>query len=134
MREGTATFSLLADRRRHAPYGLAGGSEGTPGDAYLLDEALSTSSTANAAPDADDTGEQLPGKAVRELEPGTVVSVRTAGAGGYGDPADRDLEAIARDLELGKLSVEAARTVYGLSEDVIDETSTDAAPGNTAPE
>jgi N-methylhydantoinase B len=62
------------------------------------------------------------------------VSVRTAGAGGYGDPADRDLEAIARDLELGKLSVEAARTVYGLSEDVIDETSTDAAPGNTAPE
>ena len=134
VREGTATFSLLADRRRHAPYGLAGGSEGTPGDAYLLDEALSTSSTANAAPDADDTGEQLPGKAVRELEPGTVVSVRTPGAGGYGDPADRDLEAIARDLELGKLSVEAARTVYGLSEDVIDETSTDAAPGNTAPE
>jgi N-methylhydantoinase B len=94
VREGTATFSLLADRRRHAPYGLAGGSEGTPGDAYLLDEALSTSSTANAAPDADDTGEQLPGKAVRELEPGTVVSVRTPGAGGYGDPADRDLKAI----------------------------------------
>jgi N-methylhydantoinase B len=126
VRGGTATFSLLAERRRHAPYGLAGGREGTPGDAYLFEDGLSTDSTAKGAPDADDTGERLPGKAVRELEPGTIVSVRTPGAGGYGDPADRDPEAISRDLELGKLSIETARTVYGFSEDAIDDRAHEA--------
>ncbi|WP_433632655.1 hydantoinase B/oxoprolinase family protein [Halomicrococcus sp. NG-SE-24] len=103
-----ATFSLLADRRRHAPYGLAGGLDGAPGAAYLLENALDEGADA----DADD-GEQLAGKVVRELDPGTVVSIRTPGAGGYGNPADRDPAAIRRDVELGKMSREAARAVYG---------------------
>ena len=48
--------------------------------------------------------------------PGDVVSLRTPGGGGYGDPADRDPEAVRRDLRLGKLSAEAAREVYGYEE------------------
>ncbi|USZ69652.1 hydantoinase B/oxoprolinase family protein [Halorussus salilacus] len=94
-----ASFSLLADRRAHAPYGIAGGEDGEPGDDYLLRE-----------------GEAVPidAKTVRDLDPGDAVSVRTPGAGGYGDPEDRDPEAVARDVELGKVSPESARAEYGV--------------------
>ncbi|PSP74074.1 5-oxoprolinase [Halobacteriales archaeon QS_3_64_16] len=140
VRGSTATFSLLADRRRHAPYGLAGGGEGTPGDAYLFEDTLAEErSSADARKafgdsDADEAGEKLPGKAVCELEPGTAVSVRTPGAGGYGDPADRDPEAIVRDVELGKLSTETARTIYDFSEDAVDDLAlnTDSDDGDNA--
>ncbi|WP_206022073.1 hydantoinase B/oxoprolinase family protein [Salarchaeum sp. JOR-1] len=100
VRGHTARFSLLADRHQHAPYGLLGGEPGEPGAAYVFD------------PDADDTddaeGERLPQKSVHDLPPGTVVSVRTPGAGGYGDPADRDPDAVERDLRRGKISDEYA--------------------------
>ena len=118
VREESATFSLLADRRRHFPYGLASGAGGTPGDAYLFEDALSSAgATANIATSTDDSdGERLPGKVVRDLAPGTVVSVRTPGAGGYGDPSDRDPEAVARDIELGKISAESAQETYSFSD------------------
>jgi N-methylhydantoinase B len=95
-----ATFSLLADRRTHAPYGLVGGDDGRPGSAAL--------STAGG-----ETEERLPGKTTRALPPGTVVSVRTPGAGGYGDPENRDPAALGRDLRLGKATESAARASYG---------------------
>ncbi|MBA3425222.1 MAG: hydantoinase B/oxoprolinase family protein [Rubrobacter sp.] len=60
-----ATLSLLTDRRRHGPRGVAGGQPGEPGS-NLLNE------------------EELPSKTGRELEPGDVVTVRTPGGGGYG--------------------------------------------------
>jgi len=99
-------FSLLADRRRHPPYGLAGGDHGERGEDYL--------SRAGAA------AERVPGKSTHDLNAGDVVSVRTPGGGGYGDPADRDPEAVARDVRLGKVSVETARTVYGVTLDDCD--------------
>lgn len=128
VRDHRATFSLLADRRRHAPYGLAGGSDGTPGTAYVFEDALD-------AVDVDPSdGEELPGKVVRELDAGTVISIRTPGAGGYGDPRDRDPEAIARDLRLGKVSPETARSAYGyesptgIDGDEPDEATDDQSP------
>jgi N-methylhydantoinase B len=60
-----ATLSLLTDRRRHGPLGLAGGEPGRPGENRL-------------------NGERLPPKASRELAAGDVVSVRTPGGGGWG--------------------------------------------------
>ena len=96
-----ATCSLLADRQHHAPYGLAGGGKGARGVTYLLD---------------GDSATRLDGKSTHELEAGDVVSLRTPGGGGYGDPADRDPGAIRRDLRLGKLSAEAARDAYGYEE------------------
>ncbi|GAB6862713.1 hydantoinase B/oxoprolinase family protein [Haloplanus litoreus] len=96
------SFSLLADRRRHRPYGLAGGGPGAPGEDYL---------------DRDGGWTAIPGKSTHELDAGDVVSVRTPGGGGYGDPSDRDAAAVARDLRLGKVSAERAREVYGLDPD-----------------
>ena len=60
-----AQLSLLSDRRRHSPNGLAGGSPGEPGRNLL-------------------NGGELPSKASRELAPGDEVTVETPGGGGYG--------------------------------------------------
>lgn len=111
IRDHQAAFSLLAERHRHAPYGLVGGAEGTPGRAYLLENGLNATDP-NAI---TEEGERLAGKVVRELAPGTVISIRTPGAGGYGDPDNRNPEAVARDVRLGKISAETARDVYGLT-------------------
>ncbi len=60
-----ATLSLLTDRRRHAPQGLAGGKPGRPGRNLLNDA-------------------ELPAKATRELAAGDLVTVETPGGGGWG--------------------------------------------------
>lgn len=107
VRGHTATFSLLADRHQHAPYGLAGGEEGGKGAAYLFDDG-------DAYATGDDAGEKLPQKSVHDLAPGSIVSIRTPGAGGYGDPEERDANALLRDLRLGKTTREAIRERYSV--------------------
>jgi len=77
-----ARVSLLTDRRRTRPYGLAGGQPGAPGKNLLIREGKEI---------------ELPGKLTLELHPGEVLSIRTPGGGGYGDPAERDPKAQARD-------------------------------------
>ena len=59
------SFSLIAERRRHAPRGAAGGGDGAPG-ADTLD------------------GQRLPGKASGELAAGSRLRIATPGGGGYG--------------------------------------------------
>jgi N-methylhydantoinase B len=46
------------------------------------------------------------------LEPGDVVLVETGGGGGYGPPAERQREAVRRDLMRGYITAEAARRDY----------------------
>jgi N-methylhydantoinase B len=64
-----AQVTLLTERRRRPPYGLAGGDPGQVGENILLrgDEEI-----------------LLPGKGTFELQAGDVVSIRTPGGGGYG--------------------------------------------------
>lgn len=47
------------------------------------------------------------------LKNGDIVMVCTGGGGGYGDPLDRDREAVREDVENGYISLERARKVYG---------------------
>ena len=96
-----ATVSLLADRHRRGPYGLAGGERGAPGEAVLLREG-----------EGEGESEPVPSKTTRDLSAGTTLSVRTPGGGGHGPPTGRDPAAVARDLRLGLLSVARAREVY----------------------
>ena len=47
------------------------------------------------------------------LEPGDRLRLGTPGGGGYGDPLTRDAAALARDLEEGYVTEDAARAHYG---------------------
>jgi N-methylhydantoinase B len=60
-------LSVLAERRRNAPPGRAGGAEGATGRNLV-------------------NGEQQPPKLTRQLHAGDVVRVETPGGGGYGAP------------------------------------------------
>ncbi len=60
-----AQFTLLTERRRHAPWGLHGGEAAAPGINRL-------------------NGEVLPAKASGHAQAGDVLCIETAGGGGYG--------------------------------------------------
>lgn len=49
-----------------------------------------------------------------QFQPGEVVSNRSGGGGGYGDPFDRDPEAVREDVIDEYVSLEAAREDYGV--------------------
>ena len=63
------------------------------------------------------TATQIGSKSVHQLKRGDVVSFRLAGAGGYGDPSDRDPAAVKRDLADGFISPENAMKNYGVDLD-----------------
>jgi N-methylhydantoinase B len=48
------------------------------------------------------------------LRPGDVVVMDAAGGGGYGDPKERDREALLRDVRDGKVTRESALRDYGV--------------------
>lgn len=49
-----------------------------------------------------------------DLRMGDIQYVRFMGGGGYGDPIDRDPEAVVRDVALGLVTAGAARDIYGV--------------------
>jgi N-methylhydantoinase B len=95
-----ATFQLRSDRSDFTPWGVQGGKPGTPTENYL-----------NPGTDRE---EKLPGKTLRQLKKGDLYRVVQAGAGGYGDPLERDMYAVADDVEQEKLSAEYVRREYGV--------------------
>jgi N-methylhydantoinase B len=66
-----ADVTILSDRRKRGPYGLAGGADGKPGQNTLV--------TSN--------GERmLPGKVSLRLKSGDAIRIETPGGGGWGPP------------------------------------------------
>ena len=55
----------------------------------------------------------LPGKVTRIVNAGDVIRHEQAGAGGYGDPRERALAAIAADLRDGKITRGYAEVNHG---------------------
>jgi N-methylhydantoinase B len=64
-----------------------------------------------------------------DIKPGERLVSLTGGGGGYGSPLQRDPDLVARDVSEGWISVERARTVYGVA---VRESPTD--PGLFTPE
>jgi 5-oxoprolinase (ATP-hydrolysing) len=69
------TVSLLCERRRRAPFGLAGGEPGRPGRNLLRRR--------------DGSERELPGHVSFEVEAGDQLVIETPGGGGYGGLAQR---------------------------------------------
>ncbi len=95
------SWTVLSDGRKFAPWGLMGGAEG---------------SCARFIFDPEGEHRDLPSKCTIEVPKGGCVRVETPGAGGFGDPRERDKSAVHRDLRDGKISIESAKTFYAIGE------------------
>lgn len=58
----------------------------------------------------------IPGNSygLTQLKPGNIVTIDAPGGGGYGDPFLREPETVASDVIEGYVSIESARTDYGV--------------------
>jgi N-methylhydantoinase B len=97
---GPVSFARYADRHTIAPKGLFGGHDGTTGHFELNPE------TNHARP--------LRSKGLDTLQADDLVRLTLPGAGGYGDPKERSLDALDRDLMDGKVTPDAAETHYAV--------------------
>ena len=91
------------DRTKFPPWGVQGGKEAQPGRFLLIRE--------NEAPRDISKEKGL------TLQAGDQVCVETGGGGGYGDPGERSLELIQRDLDRGYVTPAAVERDYGLQID-----------------
>jgi N-methylhydantoinase B len=90
---------VRSDRRTHRPFGLYGGSPGMPSENYLNPEGENGT---------------LPSKFTMTIKHGDVFRHVLAGAGGWGDPLERDPAAVLKDVRNELLSPEKAQTDYGV--------------------
>ncbi len=105
MREEEGTMQIRLDRCAFHPFGLNGGTHGRL-----------ARNTFN--PGKDD--EIMTGKVTRTIHRGDVFRYEMAGAGGWGDPLEREPESVLKDVRNEYVSREAARHEYGV---VIDARS-----------
>ncbi|WP_167133058.1 hydantoinase B/oxoprolinase family protein [Paramicrobacterium chengjingii] len=83
-------FWLDTSRQKSQPWGLFGGGSGASATCVLSE------------------GAQPIDHGYSVLKTGDVVSIETAGAGGYGEPRDRDETSVEQDLRDAKISAETA--------------------------
>jgi N-methylhydantoinase B len=99
-------MSLRVDRQRFNPYGLYGGEPGAFLEPFLNPEKEN----------------RRLGKTTMTLKKGDVIRLHIAGAGGWGNPLERDINALLEDVRLGKISLKRAREAYGvvINEDTME--------------
>ena len=97
--EDEGVLQVRSDRRTHRPFGLYGGSPGRPSENYL---------------NPDGENRALPSKFTMTIRKGDVFRHVLAGAGGWGDPLERDPAAVLRDVRNELLSPAKALTDYGV--------------------
>ncbi len=95
------TVAVQAGRFLYPPQGLFEGNEGSRARFLKNNEP------------ADPSG-------LTFCEPGDVLSFHSAGGGGYGNPMKRDIKAVQKDVSYAYVSIESAKTDYGV---VIDPES-----------
>jgi N-methylhydantoinase B len=97
--EHEGVLQVRSDRRDHRPFGLYGGSPGGPSENYL---------------NPDTENRVLPSKLTMTIKRGDVFRHVLAGAGGWGDPLEREPAAVLRDVRNELLSPEKAAADYGV--------------------
>ena len=93
--QGQTSIAVQAGRYKYPPRGLFGAGPGS-GARFLINEQA-----------GDPSGLTL-------CLPGDVIQFDSAGGGGYGDPLQRDPQAVAADVVNGYVSMEKAREDYGV--------------------
>lgn len=78
--------------------GREGGGRGAPASVFLIRDGVELA---------------MPPKGSFEARRGDVISVRSGGGGGSGDPRERARDAVIADLRSGRITAEAARAEYG---------------------
>src|ERR687891_2332558 len=96
--EEEAVLQVRSDRRRFLPYGLYGGRAGKPSWNWL---------------DPQGGRQKLPSKFFPTIPRGGVFPHEVAGAGGWGDPLERNPEAVLKDVRNELISLAAAND-YGV--------------------
>jgi N-methylhydantoinase B len=113
-----AILQVRADRMRHQPYGLWGGAAGAPSYNIL---------------NPDGEAHVLPPKPTLTFRRDEVFRHVAAGAGGWGNPHERDPRRVLEDVREEKVSLTHARDAYGVVIDpallTVDEAATEALRG-----
>jgi N-methylhydantoinase B len=97
--EAEAILQVRSDRRTIRPYGLYGGNPGKPSSNYL---------------NPDRENQPLESKLTMTIRRGEVFRHELAGAGGWGDPLERDPDAVLKDVRNELISLAAAANDYGV--------------------
>ncbi len=97
---GTVVTARNRDRTRFRSWGVCGGRAGAPSGFWR------NPGTARE--------ENLGNTDVVTLDPGDVVRLVCAGAGGWGPPSQRPVEVVLADIAAGKVSTHAAEREYGV--------------------
>jgi len=95
-----ATVTFLADTVKIPPHGLFGGQDAQGAEFSIYKDGIDH--------------RVLPSKVVFTATPNDLVSMRTPGGGGYGDPLEREPDSVLRDVVQEKVSLERARDRYGV--------------------
>jgi N-methylhydantoinase B len=94
-------FMSIADRSILSCWGVNGGRAGRP-FGVTIDPGGPDERDVDALADAE------------FVPAGTLIRIRTTGGGGWGDPLDRDVDLVVRDVAWGKVSRQAAAADYGV--------------------
>ncbi|MGO1074205.1 hydantoinase B/oxoprolinase family protein [Inquilinus sp. CA228] len=93
--EADCRVHIDGSRLRSSPWGLEGGQEGGRGS-FVFGPGVVPFDHGNG-----------------DLKRGDVIEIVTPGAGGYGPPSGRAIEAVRRDVAEGRIDRETAQRVYG---------------------
>ena len=100
--EDNVNFAIYADRFVIPPYGLFGGTDGKPGHAQVQRDGKTIT---------------IRSKDGMQLRKGDILTIYTAGGGGYGPAKERPLEKVKHDVRQGFISQQVAQAAYGLKPD-----------------
>jgi N-methylhydantoinase B len=98
--EEETTVTISSDRNKIRPWGVFGGQPAAPARFELTD--------------ADGNLLQMGSKATKKVAKGDTIITMTSGGGGWGPPDERDPERVRWDVIEGLVSVERAKSEYGV--------------------
>jgi len=109
----TVVTARNRDRSRFTPWGMEGGHAGKPSSFFLNPDTNREVNLGNTD--------------VVTANPGDIIRITSAGAGGYGSPLEREPERVLTDVRRGFVTAQAAHAEYGvvIADDAVDGAATD---------